>query len=48
MDDAIYYGITFEFTSFKQTALNKQGSTHKNTCYKYLVQTKFPSQLNLV
>ena len=29
--------IKFEFTSVKQTALNKQGFIYKNTYYKWVV-----------
>ena len=32
-----FFCLNFELTLIKQTTFNKQGSTHKNTCHKWLV-----------
>ena len=34
MNIADFPCINFKITSIKQNILNKQGSTHKDTCYK--------------
>ena len=38
MNDVAFTCIRFELTAFNYTTLNKQGSTHKNTCHKWLVR----------
>ena len=37
MNTIVFSWINIQLTSSKQTTLNKQMSTHKNTFYKFLV-----------
>ena len=48
MNIVVFACINFELTPIKQKTLIRQGSTHKNTSYNWLVHIFFTPQFSLL